>query len=937
MYGNKMKKVTAALLALTAFAVPGTAFPEQLTASAASSVIYCSPNGTGDGSSASSPTTVAKAITSVSAGGYIYLLGGTYKFSSPIKIEQSNSGSSGKYKTIAAYNGADVVFDFSGESVSDSNYGVILDGSYWHFYGFEITKAGDNGMLLSGSNNIVEMMTFNANQDTGLQVSRYRSNASSIADWPTNNLIKNCTSKNNCDDATMENADGFAAKLTCGKGNVFDGCFSYNNSDDGWDLYAKEATGAIGVVTIRNCVAFRNGFTEAGKGYGDCDGNGFKLGGGGVGTRHVVENCLAFENLNCGFTDNNNPEFGEMTNCTAYNNNLGGKSKANYLVYRSSSTATMTGLVSYFNTSKVTKTKAAGIAVGTDKFKGTLKNTLYYNGGYYYGSFTASGSAVKSGTKVTPSDSEFTSLTIAGMGTDFHKTARNSDGSPNFSGFAETKGTYKSIGYHFSSGVSQKSSPSIPNTSGGGSSTTEPDTPTDSYTAASFAEGSVFMFKNVNSGLYLEVADNAAKNSANVQQWGANGEGTNQSGVWNTWKLCSAGDGYYYLVSCVGDGGTYVLDVEGKKSTDGTNIDIYQYKGADNQKFMLTKNSDGSYKIRTKVSGEKSALDVINGSMDYGANVQEWTVNGANCQDWILESVPDPGIEMDTSMVYTFSNVNSGLVMDIADGAMQDNSNLQQWGSNGFDCQKWVLKAFGSGNYYYIRSLQDQTYVLKAEGSGNGSNIDIVTYSTKDSAMLFRFTKNLDGSYGILTHASSDKARVEVANASMDYGANVQQWEANGNNCQKWNITSETTTVATTTTTKATTTTTTTKATTTTQATTTQATTTEATTTQTTTTEATTTQATTTEATTTQATTTEATTTETAPVPTETESYLKGDANSDGKINILDIIAVNRAVLGKETLSDAQLKAIDFNQNGKPDSEESLAVLKYLVGLVTEL
>ena len=107
---------------------------------------------------------------------------------------------------------------------------------------------------------------------------------------------------------------------------------------------------------------------------------------------------------------------------------------------------------------------------------------------------------------------------------------------------------------------------------------------------------------------------------------------------------------------------------------------------------------------------------------------------------------------------------------------MADNSNVQQWASNGFDCQKWTLKAFGSGNYYYIRSVQDANYVLKAEGSANGSNIDIVTYSNKDSAMLFRFTKNLDGSYSIITHASKDAGLVEVASASKDSGANVQQW-----------------------------------------------------------------------------------------------------------------------------------------------------------------
>ncbi len=36
-----------------------------------------------------------------------------------------------------------------------------------------------------------------------------------------------------------EDADGFAAKLTVGDGNVFDGCISYNNADDGWDLLLR--------------------------------------------------------------------------------------------------------------------------------------------------------------------------------------------------------------------------------------------------------------------------------------------------------------------------------------------------------------------------------------------------------------------------------------------------------------------------------------------------------------------------------------------------------------------------------------------------------------------------------------------------------------------------------------------------------------------------
>jgi hypothetical protein len=262
----------------------------------------------------------------------------------------------------------------------------------------------------------------------------------------------------------MENADGFAAKLTCGEGNVFDGCISYNNSDDGWDLYAKEATGPIGVVTLKNCIAFRNGFTEDGRGYGDCDGNGFKLGGGGIGTRHKVENCLAFENLNCGFTDNNNPEFGEMKNCTAYNNNLKGQ-KANYMVYRCSASATFENMVSYYNTGKVTPTKASGIKAGNDKFVGTMTNGLYYNSKYYLAAKETMTNGAKLGTNPTVADGDFATLTVPGMGnTDFHKVWRNANGSPNPQGFAETASgsAFAALGYHMSAGITQTASPAIP-------------------------------------------------------------------------------------------------------------------------------------------------------------------------------------------------------------------------------------------------------------------------------------------------------------------------------------------------------------------------------------------------------------------------------------------------------------------------------------------
>lgn len=444
-----------------------------------SEVIYASPNGTGSGKSVSDPANALSAIQNVPAGGVVYLLEGTYSFTETILIDQNNSGEAGKYKTVSAYNGAKVVFDFAGMAVDNANRGIVLDGSYWHFYGFEITHAGDNGMLLSGNNNIIEMMEFNANQDTGLQISRYRTDAASVAEWPSNNLIKNCTAKNNCDDKTMENADGFAAKLTCGEGNVFDGCMAYNNSDDGWDLFAKSETGPIGVVTLKNCIAFRNGFTEDGRGYGDCDGNGFKLGGSGVGSAHVVENCLAFENLNCGFTDNNNPKLGGLKNCTAYNNGIGGNGKANYMVYRCTDTTTkFDNLISYINTANVSKTNAPGIKVSNDKFVGAMTNSVYYNSKYYFAKSETMTNGAKLGDVITPADSDFMTLSVPEMGTDFHTAWRNADGSPKPAGFAETPsdGTYAGLGYHMANGITQTPTPG---TSGEVDPTEPTTTPTE--------------------------------------------------------------------------------------------------------------------------------------------------------------------------------------------------------------------------------------------------------------------------------------------------------------------------------------------------------------------------------------------------------------------------------------------------------------------------
>ena len=464
---------------------------------------------------------------------------------------------------------------------------------------------------------------------------------------------------------------------------------------------------------------------------------------------------------------------------------------------------------------------------------------------------------------------------------------------------------------------------------------------TDSGAVADFVDGSSWMIKNVNSGLYIDIEGGKAANGTNAQQWGAA-----EAGIQNTFRLFEAGDGYYYIASAVGDGATYVLDVSGKSSADGANIGLYQFNGGDNQKFKFTENADGSYKIRSKVSGDKSGIEIADAATGSGANVQQWSINGHACQDWILESATNFGCSMDTSVIYEFENVNSGMVMDIPGGNMEDGENVQQWSTGNFNSQRWTLKAFsGGGNYYYIHSVADPSFVLIANGGGNGGNVGIAKYSTSNSSMLFKFAKNLDGTYTILTRNSKDACLVEVGYASTSSGANVQQWSPTENACQDWNAVTFTTTTTTTTTTKATTTTTT-STTTTTKATTTTSTTTTTTkvTTTTATSTTTTTKATTTtpEATTTTITTTTmpvTTTTVSTPAPTTPPEIIYGDADCNGVVEITDVVRIMTHLTTPGGVLDEQglLNADVYQRGDGIGNMDALSVQKSIAQLISSL
>ena len=382
--------------------------------------IYVSPNGKSNAAGTKdAPMDIYTAVKIVAPGQKILIKEGTYNLSSTVKVERGINGTADAmiYMIADPEAGSRPVFDFGGKCA-----GMILAGDYWYFQGFDVTRSADaqKGIQVSGNHNILDRIKAYKNGNTGIQISRYLG-TDQFNQWPAYNTILNCSSYLNADKG-YEDADGFAAKLTVGQGNVFDGCIAAYNADDGWDLFAKVQSGSIGVVTIQNCVAFKNGYIldENGREINAGNGNGFKMGGDSMPGAHVLKNSVAFANKAKGIDSNSCPDI-KVYSSTTFDNE-------SYNVAFYTNTAVNTafaadGILSYKVSNKVTEQfKLLGTQNAAD-----VKGVTNY---YFDGSKTVN----NNGKEATAS--WFKSLDTASALKDGGIT-RNADGTINMNGFLE--------------------------------------------------------------------------------------------------------------------------------------------------------------------------------------------------------------------------------------------------------------------------------------------------------------------------------------------------------------------------------------------------------------------------------------------------------------------------------------------------------------------
>ncbi|MDR1754611.1 MAG: right-handed parallel beta-helix repeat-containing protein [Eubacterium sp.] len=257
--------------------------------------IWADLNGLGDrsGKDRDNRTSMASAVKMAEPGQIIYLVDGDYK-EAEIVLE-GTGGNSKKRVKICPEPGV--------EHIKLS--GLSIQGSYWHVERFITGGSGpeDRGGWLqnNGDFNIIEncVLEFAKN---GIGVAGYDNGLPPEA-WSRGNLFINCTSRYNRDDA-LNNADGYHS-MAGGPGNVMRGCVAHHNVDDGFDMFTRVSTGPSYPMTYENCVAYANGH------------NGFKLGGEGQPSNHILKNCISFDNVMANFSDNFNPGDLRLYNCVS--------------------------------------------------------------------------------------------------------------------------------------------------------------------------------------------------------------------------------------------------------------------------------------------------------------------------------------------------------------------------------------------------------------------------------------------------------------------------------------------------------------------------------------------------------------------------------------------------------------------------------------------
>ncbi|WP_329278612.1 right-handed parallel beta-helix repeat-containing protein [Streptomyces sp. NBC_01451] len=252
----------------------------------------------------SSTAQLESAVRNAAAGSVIQVRAGTYYPTATLK--STANGTSSARITLQAYGGEKVRID--GSKLPAGSWLAGIYGDHWTVQNLTFQNSPAQGFVVTSSvGGIFRNLVTARNGDSGFTLR---------GDGTSDNLVQNLDSYLNYDPAAHgQNADGLAIKFGSGTGNRITGARLYDNADDGLDLWQFSTP-----VTVEHSWAFGNGRNRWNDSAFEGNGNGFKLGGGGVSVAHVVNNNAAWDNNLHGFTENSNTGAILLNRNTAYAN-----------------------------------------------------------------------------------------------------------------------------------------------------------------------------------------------------------------------------------------------------------------------------------------------------------------------------------------------------------------------------------------------------------------------------------------------------------------------------------------------------------------------------------------------------------------------------------------------------------------------------------------
>ena len=231
----------------------------------------------------------------------------------------------------------------------------------------------------------------------------------------------------------------------------------------------------------------------------------------------------------------------------------------------------------------------------------------------------------------------------------------------------------------------------------------------------------------------------------------------------------------------VGADSNKTLEIAGSDTGNNAKVDIWNYGNATAQKFYVSYDEEGFYKITAMHTGK--SLTVKGNNLKEGAEIVQYNYQGLDSQKWVLR---DSGKNGWVISLLSNPNLSISIKGNIANGAKlilsktQDNNNQMFYMYNISEDERTK-----DDGIYKIAIGVDPSKTIEVAGSNTGNNakVDIWNYGNVP-AQKFYLSYDEEGFYKI-TAMHTGKSLTAIINNSTGT-LDVVQYEYQGLDSQKW-------------------------------------------------------------------------------------------------------------------------------------------------------